>query len=133
MLTKLLTISGTVSTTTGNVVIVFGGHLARDNEWGAGKGAADEQNASIYKIAFSNYSGGGGGANVGVKSTAVTDDQAQADLSISKADVPDPICAGSQLTYTLSVHNAGPTQATSVSVVDTLLANTTFASETHSQ
>src|SRR6185437_5335610 len=44
----------------------------------------------------------------------------QADLSITKADSPDPVLAGNQLTYTLTVHNGGPSDAQSVLVSDTL-------------
>ena len=33
---------------------------------------------------------------------------AQADLSITKSDSPDPVLAGNQLTYTVTVDNAGP-------------------------
>ena len=31
-----------------------------------------------------------------------------ADLSLTKTDSPDPVLAGELLTYTLTVHNAGP-------------------------
>lgn len=52
----------------------------------------------------------------------------QLDLQITKADSADPISAGSQLTYTLSVRNDGPSAATNVEVVDTLPADVTFVS-----
>jgi uncharacterized repeat protein (TIGR01451 family) len=52
----------------------------------------------------------------------------QLDLQITKADSADPISAGSQLTYTLSVRNDGPSAATNVQVVDTLPADVTFVS-----
>ena len=32
----------------------------------------------------------------------------QADLSVTKTDAPDPVTVGAPLTYTLTVHNAGP-------------------------
>jgi len=51
----------------------------------------------------------------------------QADLSISLADSPDPVGRGATLTYLISVSNAGPSAAASVSVVDTLPAGATFA------
>ncbi|HEX6083320.1 MAG TPA: lamin tail domain-containing protein [Thermoanaerobaculia bacterium] len=51
-----------------------------------------------------------------------------ADLSISKTDSPDPVNAGSILSYTITVTNAGPSAATSASFSDTLPAGTTFAS-----
>ena len=42
------------------------------------------------------------------------------DLSIAKADDPDPAVAGEQLTYTLTVTNDGPDDVPNVRVVDTL-------------
>ena len=53
-----------------------------------------------------------------------------ADLSLTKTDSPDPVLAGQQLTYTLTVHNAGPASAPSVSLTDTLPAGVTFVSAT---
>ena len=49
-----------------------------------------------------------------------------ADLDISKMDDPDPVNPGSNLTYTLSVTNKGPSQATNVTVTDTLPGGITF-------
>jgi uncharacterized repeat protein (TIGR01451 family) len=51
-----------------------------------------------------------------------------ADLSIEATATPDPVRIGTDLSYTLSVANGGPTAATNVSVVDTLPAGTTFVS-----
>jgi uncharacterized repeat protein (TIGR01451 family) len=51
-----------------------------------------------------------------------------ADLSLSKSGSPDPVIAGSNLTYTLTVANTGPDSATSVVVTDNLPAETTFVS-----
>ncbi len=48
------------------------------------------------------------------------------DLSITKVDSPDPVTAGSNLTYTLTVTNNGPSDATGVMVTDTLPAGATF-------
>ena len=48
--------------------------------------------------------------------TATTGVQVQADLSITLADAPDPVTAGTQLTYTAVVTNAGPSDATAVVV-----------------
>jgi uncharacterized repeat protein (TIGR01451 family) len=56
-----------------------------------------------------------------------------ADLSIVKSDAPDPVTAGMPLTYTLTVTNGGPSNATGVQVVDTLPASVTFVSATPSQ
>ncbi|QDS90823.1 Large cysteine-rich periplasmic protein OmcB precursor [Rosistilla ulvae] len=58
---------------------------------------------------------------------------ASADLSITKADSPDPVVAGNTLTYTLTVLNDGPVDATGVTVVDTLPTNVQIDTITTSQ
>ncbi|MFN8344419.1 MAG: ExeM/NucH family extracellular endonuclease [Spirosomataceae bacterium] len=52
----------------------------------------------------------------------------QADVSITVADSPDPVTAGSNLTYTLTVNNAGLSNASAISLSNTLPAGTTFVS-----
>ena len=49
--------------------------------------------------------------------------QASANLSITKDDSPDPVTAGGTLTYTITVANAGPSDAQAVTVNDTLPAS----------
>jgi uncharacterized repeat protein (TIGR01451 family) len=51
-----------------------------------------------------------------------------ADLSVTKADSPDPVTVGNNLTYTITVTNNGPDPAQSVTVTDNLPAETTFVS-----
>ncbi len=51
---------------------------------------------------------------------------AQADLSIAKADGPDPVTAGAALTYTLAITNAGPDAASTITVVDPLPTGVTY-------
>src|SRR5207245_444307 len=53
---------------------------------------------------------------------------AQADLSITKTDNPDPVNAGATLTYTVTVTNGGPSTAANVQVTDNLPAGVTFQS-----
>jgi uncharacterized repeat protein (TIGR01451 family) len=55
------------------------------------------------------------------------------DLKIAKVDLPDPVYSGRELTYTITVSNAGPSAATEVVVTDTLPAHVTFVSATASQ
>src|SRR5206468_6381836 len=51
-------------------------------------------------------------------------------LSISKTDAPDPVNAGSNITYTLSYSNTGNANASGVVITDTIPVNTTFVSAT---
>ena len=52
--------------------------------------------------------------------TATTTVATSADLSITKVDTPDPVDAGTNLTYTITVNNAGPSNAAAVSLTDPL-------------
>jgi uncharacterized repeat protein (TIGR01451 family) len=51
-----------------------------------------------------------------------------ADLSITKVEGADPVTAGTNLTYTITVTNSGPDAASTVSWSDTLPMGTTFVS-----
>ena len=61
-------------------------------------------------------------------STATTSVIGEADLSVTKSDSPDQVVAGTDLSYVLTVANAGPSDATSVTITDTLPAGVTFVS-----
>jgi uncharacterized repeat protein (TIGR01451 family) len=50
------------------------------------------------------------------------------DLAVSQADAPDPVAAGTQLTYTITIDNPGPNPADSVRVIDTLPTDVQFQS-----
>ena len=63
--------------------------------------------------------------NTATDTTGVFD---SADLSVTTSETPDPVRIGTNLTYTLSVANDGPTPAAALAVVDTLPANTVFVS-----
>jgi uncharacterized repeat protein (TIGR01451 family) len=67
------------------------------------------------------------GNNTGTATTTVN---TQADLSVTKTDAPDPVTAGNNLTYTVTLTNNGPSDAQGVSLTDSVPANTTFVSET---
>ncbi len=49
-----------------------------------------------------------------------------ADLAVSKSDSPDPVVAGTTLTYTLVYTNAGPSHARNVAITDTLPGGVVF-------
>jgi uncharacterized repeat protein (TIGR01451 family) len=55
---------------------------------------------------------------------------AQADLGVTKTDAPDPVTAGSNITYTITVTNAGPSAASNATLTDVVPAGTTFVSFT---
>src|SRR5262249_21910986 len=59
--------------------------------------------------------------------SATTTVNGSADLSITKT-VPAAVTTGQQVTYTLSVHNGGPSDATGVAVTDALPAGVGFVS-----
>ncbi len=63
----------------------------------------------------------------------LTSIQRRPDLAVTKADLVDPVSAGSTLTYNLTVTNAGPSDATAATVSDTLPAALTLSSVTPSQ
>jgi uncharacterized repeat protein (TIGR01451 family) len=56
-----------------------------------------------------------------------------AELAVTKADAPDPVAPGGNLTYTVTVTNNGPDPSTDSTLTDTLPAEVTFVSATPSQ
>jgi uncharacterized repeat protein (TIGR01451 family) len=52
----------------------------------------------------------------------------QTDLGLTKADSPDPVVAGTHLTYELQVTNSGPDDSPGLVVTDTLPAGVSFVS-----
>jgi uncharacterized repeat protein (TIGR01451 family) len=67
------------------------------------------------------------GNNSATADTAVI---VSADLSITLSDAPDPVTAGTNLTYTATVSNAGPSDATAVTITLPLPAGTSLVSGT---
>ena len=49
-----------------------------------------------------------------------------ADLSVTKTDSPDPVIAGNNITYTITVTNNGPSDAQAVTFADAVPAGTTL-------
>ena len=65
--------------------------------------------------------------------TTISAPQDTADLQITKRDLSDPIRAGETLTYTITVSNTGPANATGVVVTDTLPVSAALSSISASQ
>ena len=62
--------------------------------------------------------------------TQTTTVEARADLSLQNTDSPDPVQAGSILTYALKIVNTGPSAAAGVTVEDVLPSQVDFVSAT---
>ncbi|MCH8109322.1 MAG: DUF11 domain-containing protein [Chloroflexi bacterium] len=91
--------------------------------------------APLYFFSGDDKPGDANGQDVGnvwfVVSVHVGPIQNEADLSLTKEADPDPVVAGSQLTYTISVtNNSTSTIATGVKVTDTLPPEVSFESAT---
>jgi uncharacterized repeat protein (TIGR01451 family) len=78
--------------------------------FGSGEGTAADQNVEL-----------------------LVQDPRTANLELTKSDTPDPVPLGEDLTYTLSIANHGPSDASAVTVTDTLPASVEFVSATASQ
>ena len=61
------------------------------------------------------------------------DVQAFADLAATLTDAPDPIMAGNNLTYSITITNSGPDKAARVVLIDPLPIGAAFVSATSSQ
>jgi uncharacterized repeat protein (TIGR01451 family) len=73
------------------------------------------------------------GQLIGMAASGVLLTPLTADLSITKTATPNPVTVGASLTYTLTIANHGPNDATDVIVDDTLPAGVSFVSITPSQ
>ncbi|MCI0379621.1 MAG: DUF11 domain-containing protein [Gemmataceae bacterium] len=88
-------------------------------------GAANGSAVTNTAFAIASTADPNPGNNSDTESTTVIN---QADLSVTKTDTPDPVFAGTNLTYTITVSNAGPNDALNAALTDVIPANTTFVS-----
>jgi uncharacterized repeat protein (TIGR01451 family) len=87
----------------------------------AGDGMMISNTASVTSATIDFNSGNN-------SATATTKVKKQADLAVTKADSPDPVVAGTDLTYDISLKNLGPNDAVNASLTDATPANTTLTS-----
>jgi uncharacterized repeat protein (TIGR01451 family) len=73
------------------------------------------------------------GSAIEAVSSPIYLDTNAADLSVDKSDSPDPLVAGEQLTYTVTVGNGGPSGATDVRLTDVLPSGVVVNSVTPSR
>src|SRR5207253_3033143 len=85
---------------------------------------------SLYVMADDAH--GSGGMDGGWSLTIATIDSI-ADLSLGGIGPPDPVAVGSNITYILSMTNAGPAPATGVMLQDALPPNVSVTSVLFSQ
>ncbi len=91
---------------------------------------ADTANGTVFSAtgtASSATADPAAGNNTAVTTTTA---QTQADLSITLTDSPDPVTAGTNLTYVATATNGGPSDAQDLSISLPLPANTTLVSAT---
>ncbi len=88
-------------------------------------GVADNAKVSNKVTATSSTPDPTAGNNSATASTTVN---RRADLVVTLTDSPDPVHAGQNITYKVKVVNNGPGTASSLSMTDTLPANTVFVS-----
>lgn len=89
----------------------------------------------VYTLSLPAGSGGGGSGTgtTTIQGTVMDSAPQQADLLVNLTDSPDPVVAGGNLTYAVTISNAGPFAATGVTVSQTLPASVVYVSATPSQ
>ncbi len=88
---------------------------AADGPGGVGPGAGDEVTANVTYTPWLEW------------------EHCPCDLSVTKRNAADFVVAGTLLTYTLAVFNAGPGEATAITLTDQLSADVTFVEYAASQ
>ncbi len=79
-----------------------------------GRSEAFVNTTAVNHSVVANYQGGG----------------SSADILVTKTDAPDPVVAGTDVTYVVTVQNLGPSSASNVVLIDNLPAGVTYKSVT---
>ena len=135
-------VSGANGTDIRGTIVVSGldtGDVALIEVWGVLRDPAPTNtngNVQASMVDFTtcvttNPCAGGSTGSIGNQTISIQKTQdffsgASADVSVTKADSPDPVLLNGTLTYMVTVTNNGPDVANGVSVVDTLPGQTTF-------
>jgi uncharacterized repeat protein (TIGR01451 family) len=115
--------SGTVNANLGTIASLGSATVTLVANVNAGAGSLVSNTATVSSpTADNNLANNSATATTSVTTAAATD------LSITKADSPDPVLSGGTITYTINVDNLGLISATNVEVSDPLPSGTTFAS-----
>ena len=117
--------SGTITANLGT--IAAGGSATVTLVVTAASSLADNATVSNTATVTSDYLDTNSANNT---STLVTNVDRLVDLAITKTDSPDPVLVNGQLTYTLSVINNGPSNASGVVITDVIPATLTIVSAT---
>jgi uncharacterized repeat protein (TIGR01451 family) len=117
--------SGTINANLGT--IAAGGSATVTLVVTAASSLADNATVSNTATVTSDYLDTNSANNT---STIVTNVDRLVDLAITKTDSPDPVLVNGQLTYTLSVINNGPSNASGVVITDVIPATLTIVSAT---
>jgi uncharacterized repeat protein (TIGR01451 family) len=131
----------------GTAILTIGNLTIDDNQFYITSGNITDQKLSVgasanITLVFKPNATGGQSANLTIPSdapnqgtvtvtlsgTGTEPPTSKADLEISKTGSPDPIALSDNLTYTLTVKNNGPGNATGVSVTDNLSQYLVFVS-----
>ena len=106
----------TIDPSSSTVYLFWGGHLASPTNWGVGNGATSYPGSSL-DMRFSRMPGDTSSQTRSINPSGIIP-VLLADLSLSKTDIQDPVNAGSEVSYTITVANAGPDDAQNVVVTD---------------
>ncbi|WP_158304894.1 Ig-like domain-containing protein [Methanobacterium lacus] len=126
--------SSTIQRTPGVTISSTSTEASMDPLGGTAAGTVQIMGTNITSVTFSWWGVGADSQADGLE--FLWELEAPVDLSISKSDSPDPVVAGKNLTYTITVHNNGPSSIISsdvFTVIDNLPAGFTATSYTPSE
>jgi uncharacterized repeat protein (TIGR01451 family) len=123
------------ATSAGGAVVTFASPTAIDDRDGDVAVSCAPASGSTFPIGLTTVTctAADTAGNDSSASFSVTIVRPGADLSISNTDSPDPVTLGKPLTYTVAIRNNGPSQATDVWIVHTVLGYARLVSVTPSQ